>query len=403
MRFHYIATKANGRTVENDVEARSSDEVLAFLSAKGLTPVSITKARKKGLASKQIYIGKAINATDKIFLAKHLALMLKVGTDLFRALDILITDTEKAPLRSLLKEIRSTLEKGQPFYVTFARYPKYFSSVFVNLVKAGEASGSLDTAFDNLSDILAEQEDLKRKIRAALIYPVLLLIGSFLIMTFLVTFALPKIAEVFMQGGMEVPTFSRTVFAIGLFLGDYVILIFGSFFVLIIFLFYFFTRTVTGKHTLMNILGRVPVIGKVIDKIAIQRFSGTLSSLLKAGVPIVNALEITATSINHQKMSAALVRVAQEGLSKGLSIGDSFKRETVFPASVTSLITISEQSGSLDEVLATLSTFYDSEIESAIKTMVAFIEPALLILIGFVVALIALSIIVPVYQLVGQF
>jgi type IV pilus assembly protein PilC len=403
MRFHYIATKANGRTVENDVEARSSDEVLAFLSAKGLTPVSITKARKKGLASRQIYIGKAINATDKIFLAKHLALMLKVGTDLFRALDILITDTEKAPLRSLLKEIRSTLEKGQPFYVTFARYPKYFSPVFVNLVKAGEASGSLDTAFDNLSDILAEQEDLKRKIRAALIYPVLLLIGSFLIMTFLVTFALPKIAEVFMQGGMEVPTFSRTVFAIGLFLGDYVILIFGSFFILIIFLFYFFTRTVTGKHTLMNILGRVPVIGKVIDKIAIQRFSGTLSSLLKAGVPIVNALEITATSINHQKMSAALVRVAQEGLSKGLSIGDSFKRETVFPASVTSLITISEQSGSLDEVLATLSTFYDSEIESAIKTMVAFIEPALLILIGFVVALIALSIIVPVYQLVGQF
>jgi type IV pilus assembly protein PilC len=102
-------------------------------------------------------------------------------------------------------------------------------------------------------------------------------------------------------------------------------------------------------------------------------------------------------------MSAALVRVAQEGLSKGLSLGDSFKRETVFPASVTSLITISEQSGSLDEVLATLSTFYDSEIESAIKTMVAFIEPALLVLIGFVVALIALSIIVPVYQLVGQF
>jgi type IV pilus assembly protein PilC len=153
----------------------------------------------------------------------------------------------------------------------------------------------------------------------------------------------------------------------------------------------------------MNILGRVPVIGKVIDKIAIQRFSGTLSSLLKAGVPIVNALEITATSINHQKMSAALMRIAQEGLSKGLSIGDAFKRETVFPASVTSLITISEQSGSLDEVLATLSTFYDSEIESAIKTMVAFIEPALLVLIGFVVALIALSIIVPVYQLVGQF
>jgi type IV pilus assembly protein PilC len=403
MRFHYVATQANGRIVESDVEARTSDEVLAFLSAKGFSPISITRVKKKGLASKQFYIGKAINATDKIFLAKHLALMLRVGTDLFRALDILITDTEKDSLKSFLKEVRVTLERGQPFYVTFARYPKYFSSVFVNLVKAGEASGSLDTTFDNLSRMLAKQEDLKRKIRAALIYPVLLLIGSFLIMIFLITFALPKIAEVFMQGGLEIPTFSKVVFTVGLFLADYVWIIFGGFAFLVIFLWYYFGKTVAGKRSLMRILGAIPVIGQVIDKIAIQRFSGTLASLLKAGVPIVNALEITATAINHQKMSAALRRIAQEGLSRGVSIGDAFKKETVFPASVTSLITISEQSGRLDDVLTTLSTFYDSEIESAIKVMVAFIEPALLILIGLVVAMIALSIIVPVYQLVGQF
>jgi len=403
MRFHYVATQANGRTVEGDVEARGSNEVLAFLSAKGLKPVSIAKAKRKGLASKQIYIGRAINATDKIFLAKHLSLMLRVGTDLFRALDILIADTKKTPLKSFLKEIRATLEKGQPFYVTFARYPQYFSPVFVNLIKAGEAAGTLDATFDNLSNMLAKQEELRRKIKAALIYPVLLLIGSLLIMTFLITFALPKIAEVFMQGGLEIPTFSKTVFSVGLFLADYAWLLLGLFFSLAIVAWYFFSKTAVGKRMFSNFLGSIPVIGRVINRIAIQRFSGTLSSLLKAGVPIVNALEITATSINHQNMAQALRRIAQEGVSKGLSIGESFKREDVFPVSVSSLIAISERSGHLDEVLATLSSFYDSEIESAIKTMVAFIEPALLILIGLVVALIALSIIVPVYQLVGQF
>jgi type IV pilus assembly protein PilC len=188
-----------------------------------------------------------------------------------------------------------------------------------------------------------------------------------------------------------------------LFLADYAWLLLGLFFFLAIVAWYFFGKTLVGKRMFSNFLGSIPVIGRVINRIAIQRFSGTLSSLLKAGVPIVNALEITATSINHQQMTQALRRIAQEGVSKGLSIGESFKREKVFPASVSSLIAISERSGHLDEVLATLSSFYDSEIESAIKTMVAFIEPALLILIGLVVALIALSIIVPIYQLVGQF
>lgn len=401
-KFKYTASTSNGRIVEGELETESGSEVLAFLASRELKPIAISREAESKLG-RRIHIGRMITAVDQIFLTKHLALMLKVGTDLFRTLDILIADTDKPALRSLLREVRGSLEKGQPFYVTFARYPKYFSPVFVNLIKSGETSGTLEQVFDNLSQMLSRQEDLRRKIKSALIYPILLLITSFLILSFLVTFALPRVAAIFLQGDMEVPFFSRMVFASGLFLAGHIwsITIIGL--TLLISLWYFLAKTISGRRLFYQFLGKMPVIGKVVREIAVQRFAGTLSSLMRAGVSILDALEITANSVDNQKMRDALKRIANEGVAKGLTLGEAFKRETAFPVSVSSLVSISEKAGNLDDILTTLSTFYESEIESSIRTMVTFIEPVLLIIIGGVVALIALSIIVPVYQLVGQF
>lgn len=401
-KFKYTASTTNGRIIEGELETESGSEVLAFLASRELKPITISREAEPKLG-RQIYLGRAIAVVDQIFLTKHFALMLKVGTDLFRTLDILIADADKPALRSLLREIRASLEKGQPFYVTFARYPQYFSAVFVNLIKSGETSGTLERVFDNLSQMLSRQEDLRRKVRSALIYPVLLLIASFLILSFLVTFALPRIAAIFLQGDMKVPLFSRIVFAGGLFLADHIwsIAIIGL--ALIISLWYFLTKTISGRRLFYQFLGQLPVIKKVVREIAVQRFAGTLASLMRAGVPILDALEITADSVDNQKMRDALRRIASEGVAKGLTLGEAFKREEAFPVAVSSLVSISEKAGNLDDILTTLSTFYESEIESSIRTMVAFIEPVLLIIIGGVVALIALSIIVPVYQLVGQF
>lgn len=403
MKFHYVATNQAGRVVEGNAEAETSAEVLSFLAAKDLKPISIARAKEKGLGKRRIYLGKAIDETDKIFLTKHLALMLSLGTDLFRALDILIADTNKPALKTFLGEVRETLEKGQPFYVTFERYPKYFSPVFTNLVKAGESSGTLGQTFNDLSVTLAKNEDVRRKIRAALIYPAILLVGSFLILIFLVTFALPRIAEVFSQGNLNIPVFSRIVFGVGLFFANYIWYLVILFLILVISIFVFVTRFQAGKNMLAGFLNKIPVVSGVIKKIAIQRFSGTLSSLIKAGVPIIQSLEITAVSVGQRDLHDALLRVARQGVARGLTLGDAFKREPAFPLSVQTLIAVSEKAGHLDEVLETLSTFYESEIESSIKTMVSFIEPVLLIIIGGFVGLIALSIVVPVYQLIGQF
>ncbi len=402
MRFRYTAFDIDGGIVEGDTEAKNAAEVLTWMSSRSLKPISV---KSLGGVDNGIFKGvlsQSINNTDKIFLTKYLSLMLKVGTDLFKAIDILITDFDKPSMKGLLTEVRDTLGKGQPFYITFAKYPKYFSQVFINLVKAGESSGTLDKVFEDLSKNLEKEQELKGKIKAALIYPVVLVVLSLLILFLMITFALPKIAETFLSAGIKPPLFSKIVFGVGLFLSKNILLVvlfIGSF---VTFVWTFFFRTVVGSRIMMETFYRTPVIKDILYRLSIQRFASTLSSLLKSGMPIMQALEITADTVGSPEMRASLIRISRQGLAKGLTLGEAFRKESYFPRVIVNLVSISEKSGHLESILATLAEFYESEIDSSIKIMVSFLEPALLLVIGLIVAVIALSIIVPVYQLVGQ-
>ena len=215
MKFHYIASQSNGKVVEGDINAGSAEEVLQFLASKGLRPISI-KIRKSVDISGMKFFGQTITVSDKVFLTRYLSLMLKAGTDLYKAIDILIKDFDKPVLKALLTEIRINLEKGSPFYLTFSKYPRHFSSVFVNLIKAGEKSGNLTEVFDNLSVSLEKEKELKNKVRSALIYPIILLVMSFLMLLLLVTFAIPRIANVFLSIGSAIRIVAEYPFLAGL-------------------------------------------------------------------------------------------------------------------------------------------------------------------------------------------
>lgn len=402
MRFKFIAYDQQGKLTEGTLEAESTVEALTQIARRGLRPVSLKKLRevkKLGLG----FFGQSINIVDKIFLTKYLALMLRVGTDLFKAIDILIEDFDKPIVKAFLLEVRSTLEKGQPFYKAFERYPKYFSPVFVNMVKSGEASGTLEQVFADLSVSLEKEQDLRNRIRSALFYPVVLFALALAILTFLVTFALPRIAGIFTSAGIKPPIFSRIVFSVGLFLGDYIVVFLGGIVGLAVGLYFFFNKTVLGQKIFAWILATLPVIKNVVYKITLQRFAATLGSLVKAALPIVDSLKITANTLRLEKIRTALIRIADQGVASGLTIGEAFRKETAFPAVVTNLIAISEKAGHLDDILKTLSEFYESEIQASIKTLVSFLEPMLLVVIGLIIGVIALSIIVPIYQLIGQF
>lgn len=404
MKFHYTASNKEGKLTEGDVEAQSVAEVLEYLLAKSLKPLSLKKEdffvankRKFGILQGSIGMG------DKIFLIKYLALMVKTGADLFKAIDILIMDTEKIALKSFLYEIRENLEKGQPFFKAFANHPRYFSSVFVNLIRGGEVAGNLEKTFNDLSQGLIKEQNLKQEIRSALIYPIILIVVAMLIVFFIVSFALPKISRLFSDSGFSPPLFSKIVFSIGAFLNSNFLPIIFSIFVIVILSFIFIRKSSAVKVFFQRLIRRLPLIGPLLKKIAIQRFASTLGALLSAGLPLLEALNITAQTVGDEELKNAILRISKEGISKGLTIGDAFKRETAFPRVIVNLIAISEKSGNLSDILSTLSDFYETEIKTSIKTLITLLEPILLLFIGAIIGIIALAILVPIYQLVGSF
>jgi type II secretory pathway component PulF len=403
MLFHFVAQDKQGRIKEGNISQPNLKAALEFLASQNLKPITLKPLAFEKTKKSFLFKGETISLSDKVFLTKYLALMLKVGTDLFSAIDILIEDFSSGPVRRFLLEIRNNLEKGQPFYLAFQNHPEYFSNVIVNLIKAGESAGNLEKTLEQVSNDLERERELTGKVKSALIYPLLLIVTSFLMIIFLVTFAIPKLGQMFLSTGQKIPFYTKLVLNTGMFLNKNIYLVVIIVVGLPLSLYFYFTKSKKGKSYFNNLLEKIPVVKNLIEKLALQRFASVLSSLIKAGMPIIQAVEITAIAVGNPKYEASLLRISKDYLAKGLSIGDSFKKEKIFPNVVSNLLAIGEKAGHTDEILDTLSKFYESEIDLALKTLVSFIEPAMLVIIGVIVGGIALSLIVPVYQLVSQF
>jgi type II secretory pathway component PulF len=403
MKYTYIAVDRQGLRTKGELEAASLDLALRQLASQDLQPVTVVPASEGHHISMDNLFSGSINTADKIFLTRYLSLMLKVGTDLLSAINILIDDFQKPAVRNFLIEVRRNLAQGQQFYVAFAAHPQVFSAVFVNLVRAAEQSGTLQATFEQLTDQLQRDDEVNRQVRTAMVYPIILLVVAVVIIVFLSLFALPRISKVFSDTAIEPPLFSRIVFSVGGFVGDHVYLLAALAAALGLGFYFGVIRTITGRRLLQRTLARTPVVRNIYRDLAVQRFASTLSSLLRAGLPIIDSLHITADVVGVESFQIAIRRIADEGLARGLSIADSFRRETAFPAVITNLIAISEKAGHLEEVLGTIAEFYTKNIQASIKSLVAFLEPALLLVMGLMVAVVALAIIIPIYQLTTNF
>ncbi len=392
-----------GRIKEGNINQPNTKAVLEYLTTQKLKPLSVKPLILKKSGKEFAIFKKTLSLADQVFLTKYLALMLKVGTDLFSAIDILIQDFESGPARRFLFETRTNLEQGKPFWNTFANHPEYFSSVITNLIKAGETSGNLEATLNQVSINLERDRNLQTKVKSSLVYPVILLITSVVMVFFLVTFAVPKLGDMFLSTGQTLPTFTKIVLSTGMFLNRNLFIVFPLIIVIPIGLFYYFRKTQKGKERFASLMEKIPVASDLVEKMALERFASVLSSLIKAGMPIIQAIEVTAGAVGHPKYQSALIRIAKEHLTQGISMGNSFKKETIFPAVVSNLLAIGEKAGHTEEILKTLSVFYETEIDAALKTLVSLLEPLLLMFLGVIIGGIALSLIVPVYQLVGQF
>lgn len=400
--YLYEAIDEKGILYKAEMQAGRRDEVLDFLVRQKLTPISIYekgKIERERLVS-IMDIFETISSLDKILLAKHMAAVLRAGLSLREALEIMIADAEKPMMKKVLISAKDNLEKGQPLSAAFAAYPKHFSDVFIGMIRAGEVSGTLDKTLDQLGDQMLRDHDLINKTKGAMIYPIILMTGSLALVVFLLTFVLPKLATAFARGGFKLPLVTRIFLGVGDIFSKSPIITFGSLISIITFLLYFRT-TPAGKRFFLSLFWKIPLFKNLMKKIALVRFTRTLQNLLNSGMNIIESLEITATSISNEMYRDFILKV-KDDLRRGMPLTESFKKNPeLFPNILTNMMAVGERTGTLESILATMSGFYDEEVDRTLKNLVSLMEPLMLLVMGIVVGGLAISILVPIYQMVG--
>jgi len=403
VKYRYQATNQIGEIIEGELTGPNKEYVFNVLAKKQLTPVHIKEETEKE-EEKALKLPSRghLSALGKIVMVKQLSAVLRAGIPVVEGFDILIKDSEKPYLKRVLLDIKTVMERGESLAAGFASYPREFSPVFVGLVQAGENSGNLDQTLQEIMVQLSKEYELKRSVRAAMIYPTILLIVSVVIVTILVTFILPRITIAFEQSGVELPLITKVV------LGITKVLSYNPLFTMAgLFGFFgigaFFTiwSPPAIKRMMEKVSMRLPVVSKLIKQMALARLAGILSGLLKGGIPAVEALTITASSIGNETYKTYLMKTV-DSIKRGTSIADSFRGDArLFPNILISMIAVGEKSGTLDETLGSLAGFYEDEVDRLLKNALALLEPMLLLFMGLVIGLVAMAILLPIYKMVS--
>lgn len=403
-KYIYEAYNKKNKIVHGEYESISKESMVDYLVKKGLTPVlikSISETKKKqDFLSIQLF--EKITSVDIMFLVRNLSTTVKAGLSIIESFDVLIKDTKNKLMKKILERIQSIVQNGQPLSVGFEAYKNLFPPIFIGMIKAGEVSGQLDKMLKELSLYLSKEYALKNKVRSAFVYPIILLVASTIVVTLMLIFVLPKLTKSFAASEVSLPWITKFFLFISnaltwSFTLDLAVL------ALLVGFFIYFKKTRVGKKILFSIISRTPVAGDLIKKIAIVRFSRTFGNLIGSGLSVTEALDISATSINNSAYTNAIKKTIED-VRSGIPISESFgNHQDLFPNLLISLISVGERTGSLQEILITFADFYEEEVDNNLKELTSYLEPVLLLIMGLMIGAIAVSIILPIYQLVGHF
>lgn len=401
--FIYEAANKEGKIIMGEANAADSEAVVATLAQKQLLPVKIelkSDFDSHPLRSKNIL--ERFTPQDRIALIRNLAATIKAGLSLNEALDILISDATKPIVKVFLLDVQLGIQNGQPLSAVFARNERYFPPLFVGMIKAGEASGKLDHALEDLSQHLSKEYKLIRKVKSALAYPLILLISSLGIISMMLIFVLPKLAKSFAQNNIQLPFLTRILVDISNALTYSFLLDLAIVVGLAVFLLYFI-KSRRGKKIIAYLSFHLPAVKNLVRKIILVRFSRTLGSLIDSALSISESLNLTANAVSNPNYQAALLHADKE-IRNGIPLSVSLKKEPeLFPKFLTSLIAVGERTGSTGKVLKNFADFYEDDVDGALKDLTTFLEPLLLLFMGLIVGTIAVAILMPIYQMVGDF
>jgi type IV pilus assembly protein PilC len=392
--FTYTARAINGDLTSATIEAPSRDEVIRQLKQQRLTVVKIDE----GSAQQRKRLG-AIKMRDVVIFTRQFSTMINAGLPLVQALDILAQQSENPALRDVTRQVVADVESGNTVADALRRQPKAFSDLYVNMVSAGEAGGILDTILMRLAVFMEKNDALVRKVKGAMIYPGVIMSVAAIAITVLLVFVIPTFESMFASANVPLPLPTRAVigisrvmkmywWAVGLAIGGTVVLIRKYY------------RASNGKLTIDRLLLKAPVLGDVLRKSAVSRFTRTLGTLMSSGVSILDGLEITAKTSGNRVIQDAIME-SRASIAGGETIAAPLEKSRVFPPMVISMIAVGERTGGLDEMLAKIADFYDEEVDAAVSGLLSLMEPVMIVFLGVVVGGMVIAMYLPIFDMVN--
>jgi general secretion pathway protein F len=400
--FEYVALEEKGRERKGFVDAPGVSLARQQLREEGIYPVEIHQAREKksSALSGMLEVGflQKVSAKEVSIFTRQLSTLLGAGIPLVPSFSVLLAQTKNPLLQKILAQIRADLNEGKSLTTGMENFPRVFPPFYINMVKAGEASGTMNLVLERLADFSESQQALMSKIRAALAYPMIMLGVGSLVIFLLMTFVVPKITGIFTDMKQTLPLITIILIAVSNFLKSFWWLIFLLILAGIVSFRYLTAGTQNGRHFWDSIRLKAPVWGSVNLKIAIARFSRTLATLLESGVPLLAAMEIVRNVVNNIVIGETIAQAAKE-VEEGQSLSAPLAASGLFPPMVTEMIAIGEQSGSLEKMLNRIAVAYETEAQSDIMVMTSLLEPLMILAMGLIVGFIVVSILLPIFEM----
>jgi type IV pilus assembly protein PilC len=396
--YKYQGTSRSGGSVSGVMTASNKTELAGLLKRQQITA---TKMTEKGKEFNMPTFGGGVNAKELAIFTRQFSVMIDAGLPLVQCLEILASQQENKFFQKVLTGTRGQVEGGATLSAAMRSSPKVFDALYVNMVEAGETGGILDTILQRLSSYIEKNVKLQRAVKSALVYPVGVLTVAAGVITLLLWKVVPIFATLFAGMGVDLPLPTKIVIALSNFVGS----IFG-FLILVavgaaIFGLKVWYGTPQGRFVLDTIILKLPVLGVLMRKIAVARFTRTLGTLISSGVPILEGLDITAKTAGNAVVERALQKV-RKSLEEGKSLTEPLKDSEVFPGMVTQMIAVGEQTGAMDAMLQKIADFYEEEVDAAVKDLLTALEPIMIVFLGLIVGGVVISMYLPLFTLIGK-
>jgi len=395
--FQYTARTLKGDLVNDKVDLPSRDDVIAHLRKNRMVVVQVRAAPREFKLN--FKFGGGVKTRDIVVMTRQFATMINAGLPLVQALDILAQQTENKILADVTRQVVYDVESGHTLADALRKHPRAFSDLYVNMVAAGEAGGILDTILVRLAQFLEKNDAIVRKVKGAMVYPAVIISVAVIAISVLLIFVIPTFQNMFASVNLELPLPTRIVIGLSNLLKNYWWAFLASMGA-IVFGINRYYQTAPGRLQIDGMLLRLPVLGDVLRKSAVSRFTRTLGTLISSGVSILDGLEITARTAGNMVIHNAVME-SRASIAGGETIAQPLAKSKVFPPMVISMIAVGEQTGGMDEMLSKIADFYDDEVDAAVGTLLSLMEPIMIVVLGVIVGGMVVAMYLPIFDMVN--